>query len=106
MSRKPEAKHRKTWQGGYKATRARHVAELKEIVAKIKDVPCADCGVKYPPPVMEFDHRVPEDKVLPVATMVSTCYSLDAVLKEIEKCDLVCANCHRMRHMPTSTAGK
>jgi hypothetical protein len=28
----------------------------KEYVDDLKRVPCADCGVKYPPYVMDFDH--------------------------------------------------
>jgi len=55
---------------------------------------CADCGL-VDPVVMEFDHI--SDKTMGIAEMVQQGYSWDNVLKEIEKCELVCANCHRRR---------
>ena len=72
--------------------RKRHKAR-RSLIASYKDVPCADCGVKYPPYVMDFDHR--GDKVQGVAGMWSR--SMEVLLAEIAKCDVVCANCHRER---------
>lgn len=74
---------------------ARHT-KRKALLAQIKDVPCMDCGQRFPPYVMDFDHRNPELKVDAVAKMA--CYaSATALLEEIAKCDVVCANCHRIR---------
>jgi NAD-dependent dihydropyrimidine dehydrogenase PreA subunit len=56
---------------------------------------CMDCGETYPHYVLDFDHRDPSDKKKCVSQMLS--YSLKTIIKEIEKCDLVCANCHRIR---------
>jgi len=61
----------------------------------VKDVPCMDCGNKYPPCVMDFDHRNPKEKKFNIAT--GTHRSLRLVQEEIDKCDVVCANCHRIR---------
>lgn len=48
---------------------------------------------------MEFDHRDPTTKLFSVTVAVSASKrSKGAILREIEKCDLVCANCHRLRH--------
>lgn len=62
----------------------------------LKDKPCKDCGIKYPWYVLDFHHRNPIDKSFSLST---GCYrhSREDVLKEIEKCDLICANCHRIR---------
>jgi hypothetical protein len=57
--------------------------------------PCMDCGNQFPPYVMDFDHRDPTLKKNNVAYMAHS--SLDRIMEEIEKCDLVCANCHRIR---------
>lgn len=65
------------------------LAELKE------SSPCKDCSVYYPSYVMDFDHRDNSNKVANVSTLVT--YSWKKLLEEIEKCDLVCANCHRKR---------
>ncbi len=55
---------------------------------------CADCGFNNPV-ALDFDH-VRGEKLFEVADKVSW-FSLDKLLDEIEKCDIVCANCHRIR---------
>ena len=57
---------------------------------------CMDCKIDYPYWVLQFDHRPGEQKIGHVATMYRT-HSLDVVKTEIEKCDVVCANCHADR---------
>jgi len=67
-----------------------------DLVYAAKDVPCADCGVKYPPYVMDFDHRPGEVKLFNVGQSRSG-RPLEDILLEIKKCDVVCSNCHRER---------
>lgn len=69
----------------------------RNFVNTAKDRPCADCGVKYPFYVMDFDHRPGSDKINDVALMTRSNWSLEKIKKEIEKCEVVCANCHRIR---------
>jgi hypothetical protein len=71
--------------------------ELRQLSRIAKDKPCADCGQRFPPYVMDLDHRTDCDKVLEVAQMIALNWSKEKVLAEIEKCDVVCANCHRIR---------
>jgi len=66
-------------------------------VRKIKNIACADCGLKYPHYVMDFDHRNSDNKIVNIASAVTRNWSLSKIIKEIEKCDVVCANCHRVR---------
>jgi hypothetical protein len=68
---------------------------MRKYVWSQKDKPCADCGVKYSPWVMDFDH-VRGVKIQNVAYLAMT-KNRDAVLEEIAKCDVVCSNCHRER---------
>lgn len=69
----------------------------KAYVDEVKGVnPCADCGVSYPPYVMQFDHVV-DGKVSNIADMVRNGYSIKNIQAEINKCELVCANCHAER---------
>jgi hypothetical protein len=63
-------------------------------ITSFKDKPCHDCKQTYPVVVMEFDHARGE-KVTTVSSMTS--YPIAAVLAEIAKCDVVCANCHKLR---------
>lgn len=75
-----------------------HRLELQIIVHQIKSVPCMDCGDRFPVECMDLDHRPGEEKTLNVSRMISGGrFSLDAVLAEIAKCDVVCACCHRIR---------
>lgn len=55
---------------------------------------CADCGDKRWQ-VLEFDH-VRGTKLCNISSMYS-CRSIDSIRREIEKCDVRCANCHRMK---------
>jgi len=55
---------------------------------------CVDCGEKDPI-VLEFDHRDPATKVFNIGDSYSK--PLEKLKLEINKCDIVCANCHRKR---------
>ncbi len=75
----------------------RRKVAIRDLVKKVKDVPCMDCGVKYPYYVMDLDHRPGEEKVFNLSTAGSKHMSLTTIQKEIDKCDVVCSNCHRGR---------
>jgi hypothetical protein len=62
-----------------------------------RNTPCKDCGKIYSPWVMEFDHLDSHKKDFNVSKLVAKNCCKDRILKEIEKCELVCANCHRER---------
>jgi hypothetical protein len=47
--------------------------------------------------VLEFDHRDRTTKRHDVSTLVRKKFSWSTILAEINKCDVVCANCHRRR---------
>jgi hypothetical protein len=68
---------------------------LAQEVDKLKDFPCKDCGIKYEPCCMEFDHL--SDKIMAVSKMIHETFSLDNIQKEIAKCELVCVLCHKDR---------
>ncbi len=89
MPRKEEYK-------GYSANRkyqARYMAKKQVVLNALKSVPCSDCGVRYPPYVMDFDHLKPEEKEIKIGQG----WSITRTLAEIEKCEVVCSNCHRIR---------
>lgn len=67
----------------------------RELINSYKDKPCADCKVEYPYYVMQFDHL--GDKLFNIAKAVSSNVNLASLIKEIAKCDVVCANCHAAR---------
>lgn len=57
--------------------------------------PCHDCGRIFPPHVMDFDHV--NGKSLNLSLAYQRQWSEERITEEINKCDLVCANCHRIR---------
>jgi hypothetical protein len=79
----------KTWGTKWDGIRA-WIRELKE------NNPCVDCGKKYLACVMDLDHVVGE-KLLSIGQMMGQRVSDEDVLTEVQKCELVCSNCHRIR---------
>ena len=69
---------------------------LRKWLWEFKNKPCKDCDILYIPPVMEFDH-VRGIKLSDIGAMVAQGYCKEVIIEEINKCELVCANCHRTR---------
>ena len=70
--------------------------ELYLLIRGLKNnTPCTDCGKQYPYYVMQFDH-VRGNKMFNIADN-NQWWSKNRVLAEIEKCEIVCANCHAER---------
>ena len=63
----------------------------------LRRVPCDDCGEMFPPHMMDFDHRDPRKKLFSIAAGHALLMSRAKLIAEIEKCDIVCANCHALR---------
>jgi hypothetical protein len=56
--------------------------------------PCVDCGQSNPV-LLDFDQR--SDKFKSISEMIKSRYSWNKIKEEISKCDVRCANCHRLR---------
>lgn len=56
---------------------------------------CKDCG-NINPLLLEFDHLDDFEKDGNISTMIGA-VGKETLVKEIEKCEVVCANCHRIR---------
>lgn len=66
----------------------------RDLVYALKARPCADCGIQYPPCVMDFDHL--QDKKFELGS-ANWSRKFENILIEAAKCDVVCSNCHRLR---------
>lgn len=77
--------------------RHRYYKEKRKFLVGAKNRPCADCGLSFPFYVMDFDHRDYLSKIENVSRMFTRNWALEKIKKEVEKCDIVCANCHRIR---------
>lgn len=70
-------KERRIWFDTYKAT-------LK----------CSRCDESFPY-CLDFHHRDSTTKKFHIGQGVNQCRTIKAILAEISKCDILCANCHR-----------
>lgn len=66
----------------------------RAVICKAKNKPCADCHKKFIPAVMDFDHL--NHKRFTIGALGHK-VSMTILLAEIAKCEVVCANCHRIR---------
>jgi hypothetical protein len=82
--------------------RKRRRAEIADYKAQLK---CKRCG-EDDPACLDLHHRDARSKDITVANAIKHGWS-DAKLKaEIEKCDVLCSNCHRKLHAAMSSKGK
>lgn len=79
-NRAEQRKQRQRWFDSYRST-------LK----------CIQCGFNHPG-ALQFHHRDREIKLYNISELVSRAYAIDTILTEIEKCDVLCANCHFVFH--------
>jgi len=79
-------KHRRTREKAYRTETQRKVRVIKV------EQGCLKCGYKEHHAALEFHHREPEKKKFRLSE--SRNYSWKMVLEEIDKCDVLCANCH------------
>lgn len=70
--------------------------KIREKICDLKSKPCTDCNKSYPYYVMQYDH-CKADKEHNITDMVKNGLGFDTIKKEIDKCELVCANCHAER---------
>jgi hypothetical protein len=98
-----EAEYQAEWYrrpGNMEKVRAARIARAAVIVAMVREYknrPCMDCKVQYPFYVMELDHRDPSLKLVHPHRLSTTGWTDARVKEELAKCDVVCANCHRIR---------
>ena len=57
---------------------------------------CKMCGIKDPR-VLDYDHINRKDKETTVSQMITHRFSIENIKNEIRKCQVLCANCHRIK---------
>ena len=71
------------------------IERTKFLIDYLTKHPCIDCGNNNPI-VLEFDHKEEKEKDFNVSSVLIW-GSIDRILKEIEKCEIRCANCHKIK---------
>lgn len=70
---------------------------FKEECVAYKGGRCTRCGYGKCPAALEFHHRNPSEKEFSLRD-ISTVILTEGVKAELDKCDLVCSNCHKEIH--------
>jgi hypothetical protein len=90
-------------QEAHRQTSIAIIQTKREYLQKLKEsTPCLDCNQKYPYYVMDFDHRDRKKKNFNLGYAYEK--SWQKIKDEVDKCDLICANCHRIRTYRNNTA--
>src|SRR2546425_1354527 len=89
------SEHRETARARLRANFLAARAENKrQLIEYLQAHPCIDCG-ETDIIVLEFDHV--RDKRDNIATLVSSSRTWPRILAEVQKCEVRCANCHRLK---------
>jgi hypothetical protein len=67
---------------------------IKEYKSKLK---CEQCGENHPA-VLDFHHVDPKQKDFSIGNALHTLMGKKRILREINKCSVLCSNCHRKLH--------
>ena len=79
-------------------------AEKRSYLNTIKTLcGCAKCGYDAHPQALDFNHLDPTQKRGNIAEHVSS-WGWETLMQEVLKCEVLCANCHRLEtHLPSAT---
>ena len=91
---------RRRWYSNNRDSEKAHVKRRKMEIKKWfqkykKSLKCSKCGENHPATI-DFHHT--EKKEQNISKMVGDGYSVERIKKELEKCNVLCANCHRKIH--------
>ncbi len=80
----------------------RNKQRLKDVILDYKQgKKCCRCGFDNPI-ALDFHHRNPKDKEFSISKASIKGIGKEKLDKEIAKCDILCANCHRIEHSKNS----
>lgn len=98
--------YQRSWHQRHRAERLASIRQRKAVIKAAtseyiqglkSQLYCVDCGQRHPA-TLHFHHLHAEDKEFNIGHAVSDGISLDRIKTEIEKCIVLCANCHAIRH--------
>jgi hypothetical protein len=72
----------------------------KEFFVNYKGGSCQKCGYNKNISCLIFHHRNPNHKLFPLTVKNLSSKKIEDLKKEVDKCDLLCHNCHNEEHYP------
>jgi len=90
------------WYEKHKTFRKKQIHDrrqgIKDLFVEYKlTLECSICSQNHIA-TLDFHHRDPSEKDYLVSKMWKDGVSFKTIMMEIEKCDILCANCHRILH--------
>lgn len=80
--------------------------ERKRLLRKLKEgKSCVKCGWNEHPEILQFHHKDPEEKDFDFSMGNIGNLSLKRILDEVDKCELLCPNCHMWHHYNETAKG-
>lgn len=77
----------------------KQINKSKEWIEKYKEEQkCERCGENRSK-ALQFHHKEPSKKGKQVSRLVSNGVTIERIKEEIEKCEVICANCHQIHHI-------
>jgi hypothetical protein len=94
--------YRRKWYSKNKDSEKKHVfRRKKEILLWFENyknnLPCDICKENHPA-TLDFHHKEKNTKEFGINVLVHQGYSLEKIKRELEKCQVLCSNCHRKIH--------
>jgi hypothetical protein len=81
----------------YKNKSRKYKSDLRELINRLKILRgCNSCGFNEHPAVLDFHHRDGTNKSFNIGSSLHL-VSRELLMEEIAKCDVLCANCHRIK---------
>lgn len=99
--RKLSRKHYKNNKDYYKEKNRINKKKSKEWFKKFLENKCCTICKESDSATFDFHHLDPNKKEHNIGKLAGTTYSIKKLQKELEKCVLLCSNCHRKVHAGT-----
>jgi hypothetical protein len=77
----------------------------QDFINEAKSKGCEICGYKKCTAALVFHHRDPSTKVDTISNMACRCASVEDIRAEMDKCTLLCQNCHHELHISEGNMG-
>lgn len=80
--------------------RTKRMALKKQCISYLGDK-CLHCKNEFHPNVYDFHHKNPEEKEINISILMDKekCKMTERLKQELDKCELLCSNCHRIVHI-------
>ena len=97
-----QQRYSQTWYRQHKeeviARRKKRQLEIRYWFMRYKSsLCCMDCGISHPA-ILQFHHRNRPEKSFNISDVVRRANSVKQITNEIEKCNVLCVNCHAKLH--------